>query len=867
LAVSEAPKTKQKKPLSRREAAKKYAQQGYEVFPIPLGTKQSHKKAKFSNGREWGKTTDPKEVDRDFVHWPDANIGIACGPTSGPGFWVLETDTLKGHDIDGIASLKALTDEHGELPETLQVISPTGSIHYWFLWPDEGTVENSTSRVGPGIDVRGLGGMVLVPPSIRKFPDGTTGEYKPHHRAAIAGAPAWLLECVKSKEKVEYTGAPFKPQENLDLVADALRAIPNEKRDWDFWNMVGMASYRATSGHDDIFKEFCEWSKKLFPDSGAACRERWFDAYPDCPPDTIGGPFLFALAEKAKPGWRAEWNRTHGDQRPVIEIKPNEITEIAELAEQTLIGAGIDLYQRGRRLVYPIIETVDASHGRKTKVAQLEQMDQTYLTELLSRHAQWVKWDKREKKLLTVNPPPSIAASVLARKKDWSFATISGVITTPTMRPDGSIFSEPGYDPETRLLLVEPPPMPTISEAPTRDDALAALSLILDLLKEFPFVDEVSQSVGLSAIITPVARGAFPVAPMHVASATVQGSGKSYLFDIVASVAIGQLMPVKAAGRNEEETEKRLGAALIAGQPLVSIDNVNGELGGDFICQAVERPTVDVRVLGRSELVRVEARGMSMFATGNNIVITGDLGRRTITTKLDPRVERPELREFGFDPVAKILEDRGKYIAACLTICRAYQVAGRPEPAKRLASFEGWSDVVRSALIWLGADDPCISMEATRAEDPELIEIRNMLTTWADTLGVGDAYRHTLADIIEIIGEEDQNGKFRWLNFHNVIQTASKKRGGPADAASLGQWARLHKGRIVDGLWLVNDPDPKGKKGGAKWWVQDSYLYPTLGARAERLALMEDAHWQRNQERRAKGQQPDQSPVDEEIPF
>jgi len=32
-------------------------------------------------------------------------------------------------------------------------------------------------------------------------------------------------------------------------------------------------------------------------------------------------------------------------------------------------------------------------------------------------------------------------------------------------------------------------------------------------------------------------------------------------------------MPVMAVGGNEEETEKRLGAALLAGQPLISIDN------------------------------------------------------------------------------------------------------------------------------------------------------------------------------------------------------------------------------------------------------------------------------------------------------
>ena len=57
------------------------------------------------------------------------------------------------------------------------------------------------------------------------------------------------------------------------------------------------------------------------------------------------------------------------------------------------------------------------------------------------------------------------------------------------------------------------------------------------------------------------------------------------------------------------------------------------------------------------------------------------------------------------------MADRGKYIAACLTICRAYIAAGRPGKLNRLASFGGWSDTVRSALVWLGEADPVKSMD------------------------------------------------------------------------------------------------------------------------------------------------------------
>jgi putative DNA primase/helicase len=193
--------------------------------------------------------------------------------------------------------------------------------------------------------------------------------------------------------------------------------------------------------------------------------------------------------------------------------------------------------------------------------------------------------------------------------------------------------------------------MPELKQKPTRGDALAALALFDELLIEFAFVDEPSKSVALSALITPVVRGAMGVTPLHAFRAPVAGSGKSYLVDVSSAITTGNFCPVIAAGRTEEETEKRLGGAMLAGYPLISIDNLNGELGGDCLCQLVERRIVSVRALGGSKLYKIES-GATVFATGNNIQPTGDIIRRVIMCSLDPNMERPEQREFKGDPVA-----------------------------------------------------------------------------------------------------------------------------------------------------------------------------------------------------------------------
>src|ERR1700682_631299 len=405
------------------------------------------------------------------------------------------------------------------------------------------------------------------------------------------------------------------------------------------------------------------------------------------------------------------------------EITLGELAANATAGGAALIDAGVDIFENCGKLVRPVAETVIASGGRKTRIARFEELGHVYLRDLLARHAIWQSYVVREKKMVRRDPPSDIAKTILARVGEWKFKTVNGVISTPTMRPDGSLLTTPGYDEDTGLILFAPPEMPSIPLAPSRSEAMQALALLEDLLHEFPFTDTFSEAVALSALITPIARGAFEVAPMHAANATAAGSGKSYLGDVVAAIAIGQPMPVIAAGRSDEETEKRLGASLMAGQPLISLDNVSEPLGGDSLCQCVERQNLNIRILGLSKNAPVKTRGTSFFATGNNLVIRGDMCRRVVTATLDPRLERPELRIFKSNPVAKVMANRGAYIAAALTICRAYAAAARPGPAKRLASFEGWSDTVRSALIWLGKSDPVDTMEAQRDLDPVRIEL------------------------------------------------------------------------------------------------------------------------------------------------
>jgi hypothetical protein len=178
-------------PSSCLDAAIACAKRGWLTFPAPRGVKKSELSKKWS-GTNWGATTDPDRLKQYWGRWPDSNIGVVTGAAS--GIFVIEIDTKAGgHEADGEKALRELEAKYGPLPATLTAISPSGSKHYYFKHPGY-KISNSVSKLGPGIDVRGDGGMVIVPPSRTK-----TGQYGWLNHCEVAEAPEWLLQLLKAK--------------------------------------------------------------------------------------------------------------------------------------------------------------------------------------------------------------------------------------------------------------------------------------------------------------------------------------------------------------------------------------------------------------------------------------------------------------------------------------------------------------------------------------------------------------------------------------------------------------------------------------------------------------------------------------------
>lgn len=498
--------------------------------------------------------------------------------------------------------------------------------------------------------------------------------------------------------------------------------------------------------------------------------------------------------------------KSHPSIKPLM-YHPGSLSETVIEVEARMIEHDIQFFDRGGSLVRPIVDDVIAVEGRTLKSAKLAPVTLPYMTKELSRTMSWIGTRKQKEKLIEykMDPPPIVSSTILADAGDWPFHKISGIITAPTLRRDGTILWREGYDPATKLLLISPPEMPSFPQNPTKADALASLKRIDKLFDGFPFADLVGRSVALSGMLTPIARAAMTVSPLHVVSAPSAGSGKSFLVDLCVALISGNTAPATPIGKTEDETEKRLSSSMMAGSPIIVLDNVNGQLYGDALCQCVERPLVKFRVLGESRMMEIENK-TTIFATGNNISLVDDMTRRSILCNLDANVERPELRQFDFDPLAEILDNRGQYIADALTVVRAYKLAGSPNKLPKLASFGEWSDLIRSALVWLGYADPLSSMDKVREADGRLDSLRAFVSAWYDA---APGSKKTAADIVELSMDKPE------------LQVAMKSFCNPRttmDGVLLGNKLKTVLDKVVDGFKIIAEKDPHTKIN--RWYLQ-----------------------------------------------
>lgn len=366
-----------------------------------------------------------------------------------------------------------------------------------------------------------------------------------------------------------------------------------------------------------------------------------------------------------------------------------------------------------------------------------------------------------ERKMMDCDPPDALVKQVLAYGERRDLKKLQAVITAPTIRLDGTVLSAAGFDPDTGLFLDPAGQILAIPDKPTLEQAKDAVIALLKPFLKFPFVDGLAEAALLSALLTAVVRPVLSTAPAFAFDAPVQGSGKTLLALSVGALAEGYAPAVwpHTKGRDDEETRKRLLTALSGGQRVLIWDNIVGQFDSASLAAAITSETFTDRILQKTESITVPNRALVLL-TGNNLCLSGDMPRRVLICRIDPKSEEPFARSFDIDPKAHVLSNRMRMVAAACTLIRARFVHPFTLAEGKTASFEAWDSMVRQSVIfcrdalgWKKLGDPMDLFRAAQDADPDRDDLGDLLDALQQRFGSEWFDSKEVAQAAEVSGD------------------------------------------------------------------------------------------------------------------
>jgi len=386
-----------------------------------------------------------------------------------------------------------------------------------------------------------------------------------------------------------------------------------------------------------------------------------------------------------------------------VDIKEFRVNDevVAALAQHSL------LYVHSGTLVQVVSDDA-GGHGIRAADSALVREEITRCVRMVSRHTS-----------KSIHPPRWCTSRIITRGVWPGVRILNGLVPCPVVRTDGTILNQSGFDKASGLFVAPGAESLDIPESPTQEDAQRAVAELLELVADFPFASDADRSVWLAACLTPFARWSFDGStPLFAFDANCAGSGKTLLADLVGLIYLGQPMARTIHPSSDEEGRKLITSICMRGTPLILLDNVAGRLGFPSLDAAITSSRWQDRLLGTNTTFDGPMRTV-WLATGNNIEFTGDILRRVFRCRLESKTEFPQDRT-GFrhpDLLEHVRRNLSTYRQAALVVLSAYLKSdSRLTLTGSTGSIEGWSKVVRGAIVFAGQLDPVESTRRLRVD-------------------------------------------------------------------------------------------------------------------------------------------------------
>ena len=393
--------------------------------------------------------------------------------------------------------------------------------------------------------------------------------------------------------------------------------------------------------------------------------------------------------------------------------------------------------------------------------------------------------------------PSSRALGAILGREKWRLPRLIGIVTSPVIRPDGTLLYLPGFDGATGLFHFPKIRSGGVPPKPTKKDVDEARKLLLLMLSGFPWVHDSDRAQYLALAFTPILRPSIQLpTPMGLITATTMGSGKSYLTYLFEELyGMGTLPWPRDSG---DELRKAITAKLTqSGSPVITFDNVDngGALKSPLLADLITKSYWEDRILGQTATVGAPNDRL-WLATGNNLRTGGDMARRVLWVRLDPDCPDPDRRrdfEIG-DFRVWLRANAPAVLRALLVIVVGWVQAGAPKREDaQMGGFTEWTKALGGLLDWAEIPGFMDSRDATSIElDEEAGEWYTLLAHWYQM------FETRPMSLREVLAEPD-------ISEHLPLTNRNEK---PV-ARQFGQWCSARMGRYYGEYRLVRHVGPK----------------------------------------------------------
>lgn len=409
----------------------------------------------------------------------------------------------------------------------------------------------------------------------------------------------------------------------------------------------------------------------------------------------------------------------------------------------------------------------------------------------------------------SAGPPPWLRGHIFSASSYRGIKVLTGIISEPTIRPDGTVLQTPGFDIATGLYYRPQCEFPAIPEHPTRDDAFDCMFELLEIAEDFPFfdLDEHDIETWLALLLTLVARHCIEgCTPIFAITGNRAGVGKGLLADVASEIAFGKSMPAQSYG-DDAETRKLLTSLLIGNAKAVKFDNIVRPFGGPSLDAFVTSDFWNDRVLSTNTCFS-DVNRCVVVATGNKLAYQADTGRRVVLIRLQANIENPSERaDFQHpDLIEYVRSNRAKFLCAAISAVRAYFAAGCPrQPGGEFGSFQKWSDIIRGTICWAGLGDPLSTRLSVTDSDNHRSELRLAIEALKEA-GADSAPR-SARQIIEHI---EVTPKTQIRSLADFVEGWGSNTGGKPAVRKLGSALSRNCDELLGGVQIVSIPHRKG---------------------------------------------------------